>query len=277
MSLAMSHRLPLAFVSLLALAGCGASRTTYARYPGAPPAFDKAASTPQAVEVAEKVLAAAGGATAWDKARQIKWEQTHVVNGQPASQGEEAFDRWNYRHYGRLSTENGSAVVAYDVYGTFATSFFESKNGKKSLIEGKEKGEAVQVARVELQQDVTVMLMPYLMLEPGNKLEYGEPMKDGDNEYHKVKIVFGDGDKLRAGLIYYAIVDKKTDVIRRVDIESASTHEKLGFELSDWTEAGGLKFPGTRKNLGSGELKQSKNFKVGEPDDTLFMMPLINS
>jgi hypothetical protein len=277
MSLAMSNRLGIAFVSLLALAGCGASRTTYARYPGAPPTFDKAGSTPQAVEVAEKVLAAAGGAAAWDKARQIKWEQTHTVNGQPPSQGEEAFDRWNQRHYGRVNTEQGSAIVAYEVYGSFATTFAESKSGKKQLIEGAERGAAVKLAKTELQQDVTVMLMPFLMLEPGNKLEYGEPMKDGDNEYHKVKITFGDGDKLRAGLIYYAIIDKKTDVIRRVDIEAVGSSDKIGFELSDWTEAAGLKFPGTRKNLGSGELKQSKNFKIGEPDDTLYMMPLMNS
>jgi len=277
MSVAMSNRLGIAFVSLLALAGCGSSRTTYARYPGAPPAFDKAGSTPQAVEVAEKVLAAAGGAAAWDKARQIRWEQTHVINGQPAAQGEEAWDRWNQRHWGRQETPEGSVFVAYDVYGTFATTFAESKNGKKSMIEGPERGEIMKTAKIELQQDVTVMLMPFLMLEPGNKLEYGEPLKDGDTEYHKLKVTFGDGDKLRAGLVYYAIVDKTTNVIRRVDIEAPSTHEKIGFELSDWTEAGGLKFPATRKNLGSGELKQSKSFKVGEPDDTLYMMPLINS
>lgn len=276
MSVAM-RKVALAFVSLLAIAGCGSSRSSYARYPGAPVAFDKAASTPQAVEVAEKVLAAAGGQQAWDKARQIKWEQSNVANGQPGMGGEEAWDRWNQRHYGRVNTPDGDAVIAYSIYGDFSTSFAESKAGKKQLIQGREKAAALEHAKLELQQDVTVMMMPFLMLEPGNKLEYGEPVKDGETEYHKIKVTFGDGDKLRAGLVYYAIVDKTSNVIRRVDIEKPASSEKIGFELSDWTEAGGLKFPGTRKNLGSGELKQSKNFQVGEPDEALYMTPLINS
>src|SRR5438477_7243446 len=90
-------KLRLALGLLVALGACGASRTSFQRYPGAPPTFDKAGSNPQAVEVADKVIAAAGGAAAWDKAKQVRWTTTQLANDKPKGSFEEAWDRWNAR------------------------------------------------------------------------------------------------------------------------------------------------------------------------------------
>src|SRR5262245_7728782 len=119
MSVPMPSRLGFLLVTLLALASaaCGPSRSTFARYPNPPAAFDRAKSNAQAVAIADKVLAAAGGAAAWDKARQIKWEQSKIENGAPKLHGEQALDRWNQRHYGRVETPDGAAIIAYAVYG----------------------------------------------------------------------------------------------------------------------------------------------------------------
>src|SRR5262249_48356996 len=101
-------KLSLGLAPLIALgagvapAGCGSSRLSYAPSPGAPPAFDKAGSNPQAVEVADKVIAAAGGAAAWDKAKQIRWATvTSADGGKPPRSTEQAWDRWNARHWAK--------------------------------------------------------------------------------------------------------------------------------------------------------------------------------
>jgi hypothetical protein len=188
--------------------------------------------------------------------------------------GEQAWDRWNGRLYTRIEEPEGNANLAYDLYGTFSTSYRESKAGKKTPVEGSEKAKALALINTAFQTDLTVMFMPFLMQEPGTKLDYAGAVKDGEVEYHDIKISFASGDTTHADLVYHAIVDKTTYVIRRVDVTRPTTSERLGFELSDWTEAGGLKLPGTRKNLGSGELAQSKDIKVGSPDDTLYMAPL---
>lgn len=253
----------------LAFTACGSSRSTFANYPGAPPTFERVAGN-QAIEVSDKVIAAAGGAANWDKAKQVRWTQTKVENGQQIT-GEVAWDRWNARHWARVPTPEGNAIVTYELYGDFATSYIESnKTNKKTFIEGRELGLAVGVLRNAFIQDVTVTFMPFLMQEPGTKLEYVGLQKKDDKEYHDIKVTFGDS--WRKELNYHAIVDKETNMIHRVDIEKGV--EKIGFELADWTEAGGIKIPATRKNIGSGEVNSSKDFKVGAPDDELYMKPL---
>jgi hypothetical protein len=99
------------------IVACGPGRTAYHRYPGAPATFDKAGSEPKAVEIAEKVFAAAGGTGNWEKAKQIRWRQVVTSSGKLAADGEHAWDRWNARHMGRLNLTDGSAiVVAYSLY-----------------------------------------------------------------------------------------------------------------------------------------------------------------
>src|SRR5688572_26991257 len=105
---------------LLAVAACGPGRTSYARYPGAPVAFDRATADPKALEIADKVFAAGGGPGNWEKAKQIRWTQTTTTDGKVVQSGEQAWDRWNGRHYGRLKGAESDLVVAYELYGDFA-------------------------------------------------------------------------------------------------------------------------------------------------------------
>ena len=46
----------------------------------------------------------------------------------------------------------------------------------------------------------------------------------------------------------------------------------IGYKLSDWTDAGGLKFPGKLSNVAlADEVWVFSNVKVGEPDDNTYM------
>jgi hypothetical protein len=252
------------------LAACGSPRTSYARYPGSPPTFDRAKSNPEALAIADKVLEAAGGAANWEKAKQIRWTQTN-----DKGKGEQAWDRWNARHWARKQNPEDAFVVAYDIYGTYAITFVEKSNGKKQIVEGPDKGTAVGLARTAFQTDITVMFMPFLLQDPGANLAYGGVVKDGETEYDQIDVSFGDGDTAHKDLVYRVIVDKTTHLVKRVDIEKRSTMERVGYELSDWIDVAGLKLPGTRKNLGSSETHKFADYKVGAPQDDLFMTPLL--
>ena len=107
------------FVSLLAAltlaAGCGGpARTTQARYPGAALTFDRTTQDAKALEIADKVLAASGGAAAWTAAKQLRWAQAVSLDGKVTLSGEQAWDKWNGRHWGSVDRgEDGSLVVVF--------------------------------------------------------------------------------------------------------------------------------------------------------------------
>jgi len=272
MKLRTSFLLALALAALAA--ACGSSRTTFQRYPGAPLTFDRATAPPQAVEVADKAIAAAGGMDNWNKAKQIRWQAQRLADGKVTAQGEAAWDRWNGRVYGKVETPDGSAVSAVSLYGDYAMAYMEAKNGQKEVIDGPEKGKAAITLLLEFQLDMTAMTMPFLLEEPGTKLEYAGTRKDGDKEYHDLKVSFPDADRPHKGLVYHALVDQGSSLIARVEVENPTTGDRVGFELSDWTDAVVLKFPATRKNLGSGELHKSTNIRIGSPDDILYTKPV---
>ncbi|MBX3160466.1 MAG: hypothetical protein KF773_31160 [Deltaproteobacteria bacterium] len=263
----------LALVSLLG--ACGSSRTTFARYPGSPPAFDRSKSSPEALAIVDKVLEAAGGVATWEKVKQIRWTQAKIENGNTTARGEQAWDRWNARHWGKKDGDEGATVVAYEIYGTYATSYVEKANGKKQIIDGPDKGRAVGYAKTAFQLDVTPMFIHFLLVEPGANVASGGIVRDGETEYDQLDVSFGDGDTAHHDLVYRVIIDKTTHLVKRVDIEKRSTMERVGYELSDWTDVGGLKFPATRKNLGSQEVSKASDIKIGSPQDELFMTPLL--
>lgn len=261
-------------LAALSLAACGPGRTSFARYPGAPAAFDRTASAPEALEIADKVFAAAGGPGNWERAKQVRWKQTVTLEGAVSSSGEHAWDRWNARHHGRLDYKDGGGVVVmYELFGDFSAGYVESARGFKTPMPSEERGDAIKIARKAWATDASIMCMPYLLQEPGAKLEYGGLVRDGEAEYHDLKLTFDAKDTTRAGLVFHAFVDKTGDSIYRVEVERPGG-ERVGYVLADWTTVGGLKFPATRKNIGTGEVVSSKDIKVSEPDDDLYIAPV---
>src|SRR4051794_32848537 len=94
----------------LALIACGPGRSTFARHPGASVTFDRASQDSKALEIADKVVAASGGAAAWSAAKQLRWSQVISQDGKELLAGEQAWDRWNGRAYGRARREGGDMV-----------------------------------------------------------------------------------------------------------------------------------------------------------------------
>lgn len=259
--------------STILLVACGGSRGAFVRYPGAPATFDRAASDPKAVEIAEKVFAAAGGPGNWEKAKQLRWEETVTSNGQVKGGGEEAWDRWNARHWGRLSRDDGDVVVGYEIYGAFSMGYLQRGKMKENLDAGS-KSEAIAVAKSRFGRDTAALALQFLMFEPGAKLTYVGPAQDdaGPEGADDIQVTFAD--PARKDYELHAIVDRGTNLLARIEMTKAGTGERIGYALSGWTTVAGLKFATARKDLGSSDTIAIGNIRVSDPDDDLFVAPL---
>src|SRR6266446_5298578 len=79
---------------------CGPGRSTFARHPDAATVFDRSGTDPKALTIADRVITAAGGEQRWNQVKQIKWTESVSSDGKVVFAFEEAWDRWNGRHYG---------------------------------------------------------------------------------------------------------------------------------------------------------------------------------
>jgi hypothetical protein len=260
------------------LVACGPGRTSFQRYPGAPAAFDRASSEAKAVEIADKVFAAAGGPGNWDKAKQVRWRQIVTSDGKTTVDVEEIWDRWNGRHLGRLfRTDATQLVVGYELYGSFSMGYVQEPGEKeiKRNLDDQSKTGALKIAKELYNEHTAVLAMQFMMLEPGAKLAYIGPAKDeaGNENYDELKVTFSD--PLRGDLEFHPVIDRTTNMITRIEIVRPATQQKIAYTLKDWTTVGGLKFAQNRGNLGySGEAIVIKDIKVGGVDDNEFIAPI---
>ena len=261
---------------LLVVAACGPGRTSFATYPGAPATFDRSKADPKALEIADKVFAAGGG-PAWANAKQIRWTEVVTSDGKQVSDVEQAWDRWNGRHYGKLAGPEQDIVVAYELYGDFAIGYAQhgERRDKKQNFDEESRRKYVTIAKERFNQTTAVLALHLMLFDPGAKLEYVGPAKDeaGNENYDELKVTFEE--PLRKGLEFRLVVDRGTNLPQRIEVFKAGTQEKIGYTYKDWTTVGGLKFATARGNLGySGESIVVKDIKVGSPDDELYIAPI---
>jgi hypothetical protein len=268
------------------LGACGPERSTFARYPTAATAFDRAGSDPKALAVADKVLAAAGGGERWAKARQARWTELVTADGKLQLTYLQAWDRWNGRHQGRLhhdkprepgSTEPpnaGDVVVMRKLYEEGGRAFGDTGKALQPIATADTEREVI-VARQRWELDTVVLFMAFLLEEPGAKLEYvGEPpVEAGKPVVDDIKVTFDLRDPTRPST-YHVLVNRDTSLPDRVDIvaKGQPDNHRLAYAVSDWTEVGGLKIPTKAQNIGTnGETITFKDISFGEPDDTLYV------
>ena len=259
-----------AIVALALIAACGPGRTTFVRYPGAPAAFDPKASDPQAVAIAQKVFAAAGGPGHWDQAKQLRWAEQITSDGKVVVDGEEAWDRWNARFWGLLHRADGDVAVGYELYGTFTMGY--GQRGKhKMLLDADSLKQALAAARSRFDMDTASLTLQFLMLDPGTTLKYLGAAADTPNA-DEIQITFAD--PLRRDFQFHAVVDRTSNQITRLEMTKAGTNQTIGYTLGDWVTVDGMKFATSRKDLGSSDTIAIHDVRVSAPDDDLFIAPM---
>lgn len=267
----------LIFVATVAVgaAACGSSRTTYARYPQAAATFDRAAQDPKALEIADKLIAAAGGADKWSKAKQLKWDESITMDGKELVTGSQAWDRWNGRHNARARRDEDSHIVVIrELYGDVANAYLDNGQRMKKLDNGAD--QAIKTATERWEFDTAVLFMPFLLEEPGTKLEYVEELQDENGQPADIiKVTFDPTDKTR-GSSYRIAVSRETNQVVRFEIQKpgGAENERLGYAVTEWLDAGGMKYPAKLENLGlKGEVITFKGLSAGDPDEDLYIPP----
>ena len=258
-------------LAVLALTcACAPGRTTFQRYPNAAPTFDRAKSDPKAVELADKVLAAAGGMDKWNTVKQLRWSEQVSNAGKVVIDGEEAWDRWNARHYGRVFGDHGDVVIKRELYGEHQEAWSEQPGNKRAQLDPKEAEQATKIAAERWQFDTAALCMPFLLEEPGSHLAYGGQAQGDNGPLEVITITFDANDKARAGTSYQVGVDPATNMIARLEVVKASGN--LGYKLSGWTDVSGMKFPTVYNNLGlTTEVINVKDIKIGDPEESLYV------
>lgn len=255
----------------LCAASCAPSRTTMARYPNAAPAFDRAKSDPKAVEIADKVVAAAGGMDKWNAVKQIRWSLTITNDGKVVFDGEEGWDRWNARAYGRLTQTQGDVVVRREIYGDGSEAEAELPGNKKQKLEPKETPGAVKIAAERWQFDSAVLCAPFLLEEVGSHLDYVGKAQGDTGPLEVLKLTFDPADNARAGTSYQVDVDPTTFMVARVEIIKPDGN--IGYKGSGFTDVKGMKFPTVETNIGlPGEVFTYKNIAIGDVEDSLYQL-----
>ncbi|MEO8844760.1 MAG: hypothetical protein ABI591_23435 [Kofleriaceae bacterium] len=260
----------LTYLGVLALISCGPGRTTMARYPTAAPTWDRAASDAKAVEIADKVVAAAGGMDKWAAVKQIRWNETVTNDGKVVLEGEAAWDRWNARQYARLIGDHGDVVIHHELYGERDEAYGE-EGGKRQELGEKEKPNAMKVALERWQFDTAALCMPFLLEDVGSHLAYvGQAAGDNGLPLEVLKLTFDAKDPARLGTAYQVDIDPATSTIARIEVVKPGGN--IGYKPGNWTEVKGMKFPTTENNIGlPGEVITYKKIEIGDVEDGLFV------
>jgi hypothetical protein len=254
--------------------GCAADRTTFAGPPAAVPEFDRAASDPRAVEIADRVIAAVGGRDRWAAAKQVRWSESIVTEaGRPPLKLEHAWDRWNGRHYLRLHTPHGDVVVLRNLYDGGGSAFAQA-GGPMQRLTKEQTEHALNDARLRWEVDSTMLLIAFLLEAPGVKLTLvGERRGEGDEPpMDEIKVAFDPKDQTRR-LTYFVLVDRTTGLISRIEIVKAGGPDtkRASYKIARWIDVGGLMLPTVFQNLASADsLNLYTDITVGEPEDRLY-------
>lgn len=263
---------------VLALGGCPKPRTSAATQP-TPAAFDAAASDPKAVELVDAAVAKLGGDAAWQNLKELQFTVKYKDGETTKATFQHAWDRWNGRHYFVTPVPNpekaGSTMlqeVKHDLFDLDAKPW-AAVNG---IVAGT-RDQAVdmaKLARQRLTEDLYFLAMVHKLKDPGVKLtvDNAQITVEGSTTVCQpsctsIKISF---DPAVGKDTWYANFNNDSKELQVLEKQVGGG--RIGYEVSGWVEAGGLKWPTRFQNLGlKTEVIEYSEVEVGSPEDTTYM------
>jgi hypothetical protein len=261
-----------ALLSLGALGGCPSPRTTAATRPS-PTAFQPASSDPKAIELVDAAWTALNAGTKWSQVKELRFDVRYSANGAVQARYQHRWDLWNGRH--ALKTANMSTTgnreedvrwhdVRYDIFDKNA--IFWSSYAKQADLPSDVPAK-VEAARLRLQEDGYHLTIIYKLKDPGVHLAATGGLAPSagvcEPSCNTVKVTF---DPEVGTDTWYVHFNKNTNLPEIIEQETAKG--RLGYRLSNWVDAGGLKWPTLFTNVGlAGETYEFSNIAVGDPKD----------
>lgn len=260
------------------LAACPKPRTSAATQP-TPIAFDPAKSDPKALAVVDAGVAAIGGDAPWQTMKELHFSVTYKQDAKIIQQNEHWWDRWNGRQnftgvdvatLGGDPDDVKALQVKQDLFAVDGTPWVAYDGAQLTRKDG---ADAAKRAKKFLTADLYFLAIVHKLKDPGVilSLENAEvampPTVDACKpSCSTVKVTFEAGVGTDTWYVNFNNESKLPQVI-----EQAHGAGRIGYVITDWAEAGGLKFPARLQNIGlATEVIEFDGIKLGEPDDTRY-------
>jgi hypothetical protein len=169
---------------------------------------------------------------------------------------------------GAYAVTSGDAYVALELYGDQVAAWVEHE-GKRTRIQFDNTKKIGAVGTARWQLDSSLVCMPLLLEEPGTVLGYGGEKQEEGQTLDVIKVGFDANDSPRAKSNFQIAVDRASHAIVRIEL--VGSDGTIEYKLDSWIDAGGLKFPS--RAINPDEVIEYKDFKVGEPDEMLYIAP----
>ena len=274
--------LPLA-VLLAATGACGTPRTAAATQP-TPAAFDPAKSDEKALAAVDSMVETLGGAEAWDRTKELRWESKYYTDGKLEAWLKHSWDRWNGRHrYERpdmttyaAAQESGRAEdISWYVgmYDLFARQRSPSATRDGDDLDAPGVTGFIEEAYGKWLQDSYLLTMLYKLRDPGVTLSYvGEVQNiqgmcvDGCIE---IKVAFAP----EVGTdTWYVDLDKQTNLPQLIG-KQVGNAGRIVFGITEWAEADGLKLPSKLEVLAANQVIEFENISAHTKPDNMLYIP----
>jgi hypothetical protein len=218
--------------------------------------------------VAKEFLAALGGESAWDKARQFRFDFVVVRDGQPVARFSHAWDRYtgDYRLSG--SDKTGAPFVVYFNVNTKDGQAF--LNGKP--LEGEARDAQLKNAYGRFINDSYWLLAPWKIFDPGVHRAYeGEkPCPDGGT-CDVLRLSFEDVGMTPKDRYWLWITRDGRKMVQWQYVLNGAADEPTTVAWKDWQKVGGLMISMDKPMAGKPVEIKFENVSVGpNRDDALF-------
>ena len=213
-----------------------------------------------AVAVGKQLIAAIGGADAWQRARYFRFDS--IVEREGMAPLVRSYD-WDCRS-GRARVDGIADEGPYRVYFDVATKSGEAWLGGKRVTAAAELKKRIDSGYEAFIRDSIWLLAPFKIFDPGVTLTYSDLARGPADETCDVILV-----DLGAGHRYSLYVDRKSHLV--VEWEYATESR---WSWSDWQKRGPIMLASTRKSLKNGTVIRFDKLTVSEtPDDASLTPP----
>ncbi|HEY6146404.1 MAG TPA: hypothetical protein VIZ69_01855 [Thermoanaerobaculia bacterium] len=221
--------------------------------------------------VGKEFLAALGGQSAWDKARQFKFDFVVVRDGQALARFSHAWDRYtgDYRVSGTDKT--GAPFVVYFNVNTKAGQGYV--NGKPA--EGEANEALLKNAYGRFINDTYWLLAPWKIFDPGVHLAYeGEKPCPGGGTCDVLRLSFDNVGLTPKDRYWLWITRDGRKMVQWQYLLNGATDEPTTAQWKEWQTVGGLALSMDKPISGKPAEIKFENVSVGPTrDDTLFKPP----
>lgn len=234
---------------LVAIAGCGGggerrdARRADSAGTVAPPgpaagAFDPAGSDPQAIAIADRMLATLGGEEAWAAARNLVFTFAVARGDTELARRTHYWERATGRHRVEYTDRDQRSVVVIHSLGDSALAL--AAIGGQPVTDPAAQRDLKERAHAMWVNDTYWLLMPYKLKDPGVHLAYeGEQSADG-RMWDVIHLRF-DHVGLTPGDHYWAYVNRETGLLERWAFRLESMPpgaEPKAFDWMNWRRYG---------------------------------------